>query len=139
MARERVGIQHLRHLRRQAVEAIAHADRTAGQIHLGARRDLDHDAAFNTASTRRSARSLTKASTRSRVPSARSISITPGRSSMAGRGGVARLDDDPATTPVRTRRPAQVLVLRPANDADRDELGGPDRRRQRIRLQAHRG
>ena len=46
---------------------------------------LVHRAAFNAASTRRSARSLTKASTRSRVPSAKSISITPGRSSMTGR------------------------------------------------------
>jgi len=35
---------------------------------------------------------LTKASTRSRTPSARSISITPGRSSMPGRGRLVRVE-----------------------------------------------
>src|SRR5471030_952495 len=77
---------------RQPVEPVAHADRAAGQIDFGAGGDLDHDVAFNTANTRRNARSLTKASTRSRVPSARSISITPGRSSIAGCRGAAPPD-----------------------------------------------
>src|SRR5690349_12852651 len=98
MPRERITIHHPLSLRRQAIEAIAHADRTTGQIDLGARGDLDHDVTFNTARTRRNARSLTKASTRRRTPSARSISITPGRSSRPGRGGVAQRNDAPPAT-----------------------------------------
>ncbi len=61
------------------------------------RYSTDHDAVRNTVSTRRNARSLTNASTRSRVPSARSISITPGRSSIAGRGSGTWPGDDSAT------------------------------------------
>ena len=57
MPGERIGRQHIGDLRRQAIEAVAHADGTAGQIHLGARRNLDHDVAFKTDITRCSARS----------------------------------------------------------------------------------
>src|SRR4051812_7942923 len=83
----------MRHLGGQPVETETHAHRTAGQVDLGAGRDLDHEAAFSTARTRRSARSLTKASTRSRTPSIRSISITPGRSSIPGRGTLPRCEN----------------------------------------------
>jgi hypothetical protein len=85
MTRKGVSLQHLNHLCRQPVKAIAHADRLTGQLDLGAGGDLDHDVAFNTESTRCSARSLTNASTRSRVPFARSISIRPGRPSISER------------------------------------------------------
>src|SRR4051812_7961188 len=98
VARERITIHHPLGLRRQAIETIAHADRMTGQIDFGAGGDLDHDVTFNTARTRRKARSLTKASTRKRTPSARSISITPGRSSRPGRGSVAQRDDAPPAT-----------------------------------------
>src|SRR5215469_12341434 len=78
MTRERVGVQHTRDLRGQSIEPVAHADRATRQIDLGASGNLDHvPAAFNAANTRRSARSLTKGSRRSRVPSTNSISITP--------------------------------------------------------------
>src|SRR6478672_2211099 len=93
LARERIGSQHLSNLCGQAIKAVAHADRTASQVNLGAGSNLDHDFAFNTVRTRCKARSLTKASTRSRVPSARSISIKPirlstsARTCAAGRGG----------------------------------------------------
>src|SRR5438270_7953434 len=103
MPAERVGAQHLRDLRSQAVEAIAHADRPARQIHFGPRRQLDHAVAFSTAKTRRSARSLTNASTRTRVPSGRSISIRPGRASIPGRDGGALTE---AAGPVPTGGPA---------------------------------
>ena len=82
-AAERVGPQHVCHPRGQAVEAVARADGTEGQVHLGARRHGDHGAARSTASTRRSVRSLTNASPRSRVPHARSILVVPGWSSSA--------------------------------------------------------
>src|SRR5215217_4233718 len=93
LARERVGIQHLGNLCDQTIKAVAHAHRTAGQVNLGARSNLDHDLAFKTVSTRCKARWLTKPSTRNRVPSARSISIRPtrlstsARTSAAGRSG----------------------------------------------------
>src|SRR3954452_3073221 len=92
MSAEWVGAQHLRDLRGQAVEPIAHADRPAGQIHLGPRRQLDHAVAFSTATTRRSARSLTNAPPHSRVPSARSISISPGRACTVAFGDGMQAD-----------------------------------------------
>src|SRR3954447_20619272 len=97
MTRERVGVQHMRYLGGQPIEPETHAHRSAGQIDLGAGRDLDHEAVFKTARTRRSARSLTKASTRSRTPFARSISIAPGRSSIPGRAMLARPECPDAT------------------------------------------
>src|SRR5690242_7541740 len=103
MSGEWIRLQHVRDLRGQAVKPVAHANRTAGQIDLGAGRDLDHGAGFSAASTRRSARSLTKGSTRSRVPSTRSISITPGRSSILGRATIAR---PPAVVAVIATEPA---------------------------------
>ena len=42
MAAERIGADHLLHLRRQAIEAVAQIDRTTGEEHLGARRQADH-------------------------------------------------------------------------------------------------
>src|SRR3954452_14806812 len=110
MPAEWIGSQHLRDLRGQAVKPVAHADRPAGQIHLGPRRQLDHAVAFNTAKTRRSARSLTNASTRGRVPSGRSISIRPGRACMtvlgdgvdAGAAGLA------TAGPVTRARPSSA-------------------------------
>src|SRR3954471_2249021 len=71
--------------RRQAIEAITHAHGTTGQINLRPRRDRNHDVALNADSTWRRARSLTKPSTRSLVPSARSISIRPDRRSTLAR------------------------------------------------------
>src|SRR3954454_12187580 len=71
VARVRVGLERVRHLRRQAVEAVAHADRPAGQVHLGAGRDLDHARPRSTFRTRSSARSFTNASTRTRKPPGR--------------------------------------------------------------------
>src|SRR3954453_13383940 len=82
---ERVSIQHLLHLRRQAIEAVTHAHRTTGQILLRPRRDRNHAVALNAESTWRRARSFTKPSTRSLVPSARSISIRPVRPSTLAR------------------------------------------------------
>src|SRR4051812_12514751 len=110
MPAERVGAQHLRDLRSQAVEAIAHADRPARQIHFGPRRQLDHAVAFSTAKTRRSARSLTNASTRSRVPSVRSISIRPGRACMVVFGGGMQADAAglPAAGPVTRAGPSSA-------------------------------
>src|SRR3954471_16025094 len=108
MPAERVGAQHLRDLRSQAVEAIAHADRPARQIHFGPRRQLHHAVAFSTAKTRRSARSLTNASTRSRVPSGRSISIRPGRACIAAPedGPGADAEARPTAGPVIRAGPA---------------------------------
>jgi len=109
MSREWVGVQHARNLRGQSVEPVAHADRAARQVDLGARRKLDHaPVAFKAANTRRSARSLTKPSTRSRVPSTNSISITPTRSAIAGRGDVPAITAGPsssarANTPIGTK------------------------------------
>ena len=81
MSRERVGIEDVSDLCRQSVKTVTHADRLACQINLGPWGKLDHAVAFSADSTRCSARSLTKASTRNRVPSTRSISIKPGRMS----------------------------------------------------------
>src|ERR1700722_19601835 len=113
MSREWIGSQHLLHLCSQAVKAVTHTDRAAGQIDLGARHHLDHGVAFNTASTRRSARSLTKASTRKRTPSAESISIAPGRSAIPGRGKVSRHEDVPPTTADEGWRLAPGLHVTP--------------------------
>ena len=85
------GAGDLLHLRRQPVETVAHVDRIAGQVHPRAARHVEHhDGLLSTDSTRRSAPWLTKASTRIRVPSTRSISITPARSSSFGVGGSPR-------------------------------------------------
>jgi hypothetical protein len=81
MSRERVGIEDVSDLCRQSVKPVSHADRLAGQIDLGPWGKLDHVVAFSADSTRCSACSLTKASTRNRVPSNRSISIKLGRRS----------------------------------------------------------
>src|SRR6185312_1730953 len=110
MPAERVGAQHLRDQGCQAIEAIAHADRPARQIHLGPRRQLDHAMAFSTAKTRRSARSLTNASTRSRVPSGRSISIRPARACIAAPedGPGADASARPAAGPVTRAGPASA-------------------------------
>src|SRR4051794_25058774 len=96
---ERVSIQHLLHLRRQAIEAVTHAHRTTGQIHLRPRRDRNHAVALNADSTWRRARSFTKPSTRSLVPSARSISIRPVRPSTLARPRAAGLGNFWATPP----------------------------------------
>ena len=87
---ERIASQHLRYTRRQAIKPEPHTDRLTGQIHLRAGDHRNHHSARNTDRTRRSARSLTKESTRRRVPPGRSISIIPGRSSIAGRASVPR-------------------------------------------------
>src|SRR5271169_4390023 len=90
MARERIAIKHLRYTCRQTIKSQAHADRMTGQIHLRTRHHRNHDRLRNTQRTRRSVRSLTNASTRRRVPHGRSISIIPGRSSIAGRASAPR-------------------------------------------------
>ena len=113
MSREWIGRQHLLHLRGQAVKAVTHADRAAGQIDPGAWHYLDHDVARNTASTRRSARSLTKASTRKRTPSAdrsrsrQAAHPCPG----AARSPAATMHRRPQST--RVRRSALVLLPLP--------------------------
>src|SRR3954452_15560037 len=94
---ERVSIQHLLHLRRQAIEAITHAHRTTGQINLRPRRDRNNAVALNAESTWRRARSFTKPSTRSLVPSARSISIRPVRPSTFARARAVGLGNCWAT------------------------------------------
>ena len=76
-----IGLEDVGHLCGQAVEAVTHADRPGREIDLGARRHLDHARSFSARNTRRRARSLTNASTRTRCATGRSTSITPGRSS----------------------------------------------------------
>ena len=119
-----VGLKNIRDLRGQAVEAVTHADRPGREIDLGARRDLDHARSFNARSTRRRARSLTNASTRTRAPAGRSTSITPGRSSSfaalpADRERAAR-DASAGALIAHHRRP---FVRRTVEHTDRDELG----------------
>lgn len=92
-------MQHLLHLRRQAIEAVTHAHRTKGQIDLRPRRNRNHAVALNADSTCRRARSFTKASTRSLVPSARSISIRPVRPSTLARARAVGLGNCWATPP----------------------------------------
>src|SRR5215471_10900248 len=79
---ERIGPDHLLHLRRQPVKAVAQIDRAAGEEDLGARRQADHTAPFIACSTQRSAFSLTLPSTRMRAPLGRAISITPRLSAL---------------------------------------------------------
>src|SRR6185312_16051298 len=95
MAAERIGADDLLHLGSQAVEPGAQIDRLACEKHLRARRQTDHPSPRTAARTRRSAFSLTLLSTRTRIPSGRSISITPTRSAKASpvrRGHTAPAD-----------------------------------------------
>src|SRR5208337_83373 len=67
--------QHIRHLRGQAVETLAHVRRPARQIYLRARSRRDHHG--SAVSTRRNAFSSTWPSTRTTMPPGITISIKP--------------------------------------------------------------
>src|SRR5271155_6249615 len=77
-----------------ALHIIAHVRRPTGQVDPGAGRHRDHDCSFIAWSTRRSAPWLTKASTLTRAPPGRSISITPARSSTFGAEGLVECNGD---------------------------------------------
>ncbi|MGD0109889.1 MAG: hypothetical protein ABSC06_38590, partial [Rhodopila sp.] len=74
---ERILSDHLLDLRRKAIEPGPQIDRLAGEEHLRPRRQADHVAPFIARSTRDSAFSLTKASTLTRAPFGKAISIPP--------------------------------------------------------------
>src|SRR4051794_4547500 len=78
---ERTGPDHLLDLRGQPVEPAAQINRTAGKEHLRPRRQADHAAPLIARSTRDKAFSLTNASTLTRLPSGKAISIAPARAS----------------------------------------------------------
>jgi hypothetical protein len=89
LTREGVGADHLLHLRGETIEAVPQIDRLTRQEHLRARSEADHTAPFIARKIRDSAFSFTKASTRTRIPFGRSISIRPDRSCREPLGGVA--------------------------------------------------
>src|ERR1700760_1369271 len=96
---ERTLSNHLLDLRHNPVDPGTQIDRPAGEEHLRPRCQADHVAPFIARSTRDSAFSLTNASTLTRLPFGRAISIPPallspgcrdrGRSGGGSIGGVA--------------------------------------------------
>ena len=68
---------HLLNLRGKAIEPGPQIDRTTREEHLRPGRQADHVAPFIARSTRESAFSFTKASTLTRAPFGRTISIPP--------------------------------------------------------------
>src|ERR1022692_110090 len=87
MAAERVGQQHVLHLRRQPIKALSHIRGAARQPHLRARSQLHHAQLFTARNTRRSAGSSTLLSNRSLAPPGSSSSISPAiRGAVTGAG-----------------------------------------------------
>src|SRR5580658_9770934 len=72
----RIPPEHLLHLQRQAVHALAHIRAADRQPHPDARGNQDHRRS-STSKTNRSAEALTPLPTRTRQPPANSISINP--------------------------------------------------------------
>ena len=72
-----IGSQHVLNLSGEAIQSLAHIARPRRQIDPYPCPGRHHDDAFRADSTRRSAGSLTPASTRTRTPPTRMISISP--------------------------------------------------------------
>nr|CCD32264.1 Conserved hypothetical protein [Methylocystis sp. SC2] len=83
-ARIRVSAQNLRDIGGKSIKAAPHIDRLARQIHLHARRELKHQRSPSADRTRRNASASTSASSDTRAPLGRLISIAPRRVILRG-------------------------------------------------------
>ena len=118
--RERITLQHLFRLRRQAIEAVAHADRTTGQINIRAGRQLRSRRHLQYREDTPQGPLVDKGIHAQSHAVRQSISITPGRSSSPA---AVRPSSDGV---VAATGPGAAVNAgphpRPPEHADRDEL-----------------
>ena len=107
---ETILAQHLLHLRRQTIEALAHVDRRQGQIDPHAHRRRQHLGRTppRTAITLRNMLAATRSCTRSRQPFGSSISIVAAGSGTNPSPGPTVATDRSLTTVIGTNPPAAV-------------------------------